>query len=85
MKKPQPAGEQAIEGYVAIAQTLSGIMGAPVTRWQVSRLMDRRRHPLPVRGYIGRRWAFLTELQEWWAEMDEYGKRVGRKREEMTA
>ncbi len=72
--KQRPAGEQAIEGRVAIAQALGGIMGVPVSTQQVDRLRDARKNPLPVHGRARWRWAFLSELQEWWAEADECGK-----------
>lgn len=82
--KPKPT-EAAIEGRKGIAVVLSQIMGIETSEKAVDRLMERRRHPLPVRGYIGRRWAYRSELEAWWSEMDEYGRRIGRKREEITA
>jgi len=56
------------EGRVAISQALSGITGAPVSVHQVDRLEARSQHPLPVRGYMGRKWANVDELQAWWEE-----------------
>ena len=73
-------GEPAIEGRTKIAQALSGIMGVPVSPWAVDRLSERRRSPLPLHGYLGRRWVFLSEVQTWWEETDEYRKHVGRRR-----
>ena len=57
-----------VEGRVAIAQALSGMLGVPVSVHQVDRLEARTEHPLPVTGYQGRKWARLDELQTWWEE-----------------
>ena len=65
MRQP---GEQAIEGRPTIAQALSGIMGVPVSVYQLDRLECRAVHPLPLHGYSRRKWAFVSELQIWWEE-----------------
>lgn len=81
MRRRPASLDPAIEGRAAIAQALSGIMGVPVSLKALDCLIDRRRHPLPVHGYPGRKWAFLVELQEWWADVDECGRR---ERDEVT-
>ena len=57
-----------LNGRIAIAQALSGITGVPVSVHQVDRLEARGHDPLPVKGYMGRKWAALDELQAWWEE-----------------
>lgn len=60
----------AIEGRKAIAEMLSLICGIIVSPKAVDRLADRRRHPLPLHGYMGRRWAFEEELRAWWIQVN---------------
>lgn len=63
-------GEQPVCGRVAMAQAVSGVLGVPVSVHQLDRLMTRTDNPLPVHGYPGRWWLFVSEVQTWWEEAD---------------
>lgn len=62
----QATDQQLLEGRHAIAVALSGIVGRQLSAWTVDRLSSRTRDPLPVKGWPGRRWAYVGELRAWW-------------------
>lgn len=76
MNRGTPPGETAIEGRKAIAVALTAICGVAVSVYAVDRLSERRRHPLPLHGYMGRRWAFESELRAWWEAVDAKARQI---------